>query len=142
VDLLTRSPIKVNRSFRDVVSDQPHLRYRYELSAAGLSDNQDAPGTFFVRRTSLYKYRSRFDGLKPTSKASLPLGVTGFSFEYETSGDVCVIHTTSTNTLHFCRPPLESGSRPMKTWSLPLPPKSGHFAIHPPLDLIVITDNV
>jgi hypothetical protein len=136
--LLTRSSIKVNRTFHDVVSDQPHLQHKCEPAAAGLLDY--APMTLFDRRTCLQKYRSRFDDLEPMN-SSLPLGATGFCCEYETSGDIYVIHVTSTNTLHFCRPPSSSGSRPMKTWSLPLPFEPDHFVIHPPLDLIVITDN-
>lgn len=142
VDLLTSPPIKVNRTFRDVVSDQPRLQYQYELAAAGLLEKPDASGTFFDRRTSLHKYRSRFDGLKPTSKSSLLLGTTEPCGGYGTSGDVCVIHEESTNALHFFRPPSASEGWPMETWSLPLEFEPEHFAIHPPLDLIVITDNV
>ena len=105
VDLLTRSPIKVDRTFHDVVADQPYLQYQCEFAATGLLDNPDAPRTFFDRRTGLHKYRSKFGGLKPTSKSSLPLGVAVYCCGYDTSGDVYVLHATSTNTLHFCRPP-------------------------------------
>ena len=136
-----RIPVKVNRSFRDVIANEPHLQYKCELLAAGLLENPGAHGTFFDRRSSLHAYHSRFDGLKPTGKSSLPLGATGFCWAHESSGDVHALHATSTDTLHFCRPPSASGSRPMKAWSLLLSFEPESFLIHPPLDLVVIADN-
>ena len=140
LNLLNRSSTKVNRTFHNVVSDQPHLQYKCELAAAGLLDNPNTPGSFFDRRTRLHKYRSRFDGLEPISKSSLPLGVSGFMCGYGTPGGIFVIHTPSQNTLHFCQPPSESESQPMKTWSSPLSFEVQGFAIYPPLDLIVLAD--
>ncbi|KAF9648107.1 hypothetical protein BDM02DRAFT_2353645 [Thelephora ganbajun] len=132
----------VNRAFRDVVSDQPHLQYRCELAAAGLLDNPDAPETLFKRRTNLRKYRSRFDDLRPVGRSSLSLGMTGFCRGCKNFGDVHVTHATVTDRLHFCRPPSASGSRPVKTWSVPLPFEPERFAIHPPSDLVVTADNM
>ena len=57
MNFLTRSLLKVYRTFHDMVSGQPHLRYKCELTAAGLLDNQNAPGTLFDRRTRLRTYR-------------------------------------------------------------------------------------
>lgn len=141
LNLLTMSS-KVDRTFRDAISSQPRLQYKCELAAAGLLDNPHAPGTLSDRRARLHKFRSRFDDLKPIGKSSLPLGATGFCCGYETSGDVYVIYATSRNTLHFCRPPSASGTRPMRTWSPELPFEPERFVIHSPLDLAVITDNV
>ena len=138
---LKRFPtIKVNHIFRDVVSTQPHLQYQCELAAAGLLDNPNARGTLFDRRTSLRAYRSRFDDLKPVGKSSLSLGVTGYCYAHQSSGDIYVAYTKSTSMLHFFRPPSVSGSRPMKTWCFPLTFQPGQFVIHRPLDLIVIPD--
>ena len=139
-NLLNGSPIKVNRTFHNVVSDQPHLQYKCELAAAGLLDNPNTSGTLFDRRARLHKYRSRFDSLEPISKSSLPLGVTGLTYGYDASGGVFVIHTPERSTLHFCQPPSVSESQPMKTWSLPLSFEVQQFAIYPPLDLIVLAD--
>ena len=132
--------MEVNCTFRDVVSYQPHLQYKCELAAAALLDNPNVPGTLFDRRTSLRKYRSAFSGLKPTDKSNSPLGQTGYYCGYQSSGNVFVIHTPSTNRLQFHRPPSASGSRPMEIWSFPLAFQPGNFAVHPPLDLIVVAD--
>ena len=139
---LTRPSTKVNRTFHDVVSEQQHLQYKCELAAAGLLDNPNAPGALFDRRKSSHKCRLRFDDLNPIGNSSLPLGETVFCYGCEVSGDIHAIYTPSANTFHFCRPPSVSDSRPMKTWSFPVPFEPEYFAIHPPLDLIVITDNV
>ena len=141
IDHLTRSPpVKVDRTFRGVVCSQPYLQYKCELAAAGLLDNPNAPGALFDRRTSLRLYRSRFDHITPTGKSSLPLGLAGHRYR-QGSGDVFVLRTPSTNALHFCRPPSASGSRPMKMWHFSLTFEPGHFAIHPPSDLIAVEDN-
>ena len=140
--VLNRPSIKVNRTFRDVVSGQPHLQYKCELTIAGLLDNPNAPGALFDRRRRLHKYRSRFDDLKPISTSSLSLGETGFCCGYETSGGVYVIYATSQNALHFHRPLSVSENRPMKSWSLPLPFEPEYWITHPPLDLLVLAANL
>jgi hypothetical protein len=139
VNILTKSPMKVNRTFRNVISSEPRLQYECELAAAGFLDNPNAPGTIFDRRRSLRSYLE----MKPVGKQSLPLGLTGFCYTPQRSGDVFVTYDPSRNTLHFCRPPSASGSRPTKTWSFPLnfDLQAGHFLIHFPLDLIVIAQN-
>ena len=125
-----------------MILDQPYLQYKCELVAAGLLDNPDAPGTLFDRRTLLHEYRSRFDGLKPTSKSNLPLGTTGFSCGCRASGEIYLINATAQNKLHICRPPSALGSRLMKTWSIMFPVGPESVVMHPPLDLIVTTDNL
>ena len=133
----TKSCIKVNRTFYDVISHHPQLQYKCELAAAGLSDNPDAPGAFFDRRTNLHKYRSRFDDLKPAKKSRLLLGPARFTCAYETYGDIYAMLNSSTQTVHFYRPPSTLGNRPMKTWSLTLPFNTRSFKIYPPSDLVV-----
>ncbi|KAF9791929.1 hypothetical protein BJ322DRAFT_3349 [Thelephora terrestris] len=130
----------VNRTFRDVISSDPRLQYECELAAAGFLDNPNAPGTIFDRRRSL---RSCLE-MKPVGKQSLSLGLTRLYYTPQRSGDVFVTYDTSRNTLHFCRPPSASGSRPTKTWSFPLnfDFQGGYFLIHFPFDLIVIADNL
>lgn len=136
--MLTKSFVKVNRTFYDVILHHPQLQYKCELAAAGLSDNPDAPGAFFDRRTNLHKYRSRFDNLKPARKSRLLLGPTGRACAYDTSGDIYAMLNSSTQTLHFYRLPSTLGNRPMKTWSVTLPFNTRSFKIYPPLDLVVL----
>jgi hypothetical protein len=140
MNILTRSPMKVNRIFCDVISSDPRLQYECELAAAGFLDNPNAPGTIDDRRRSLRSYLE----MKPVGKQSLPLGLTRFCHTPQRSGDVFVTYDTSRNTLHLCRPPSASGSRPTKTWSFPLnfDFQAGYFLIHYPFDLIVIADNL
>ena len=127
---------KVNRNFRYVISNHPHLQYKCGLAAAGLLDNLNAPATVFERRTSLRRYCSIFYDLQSAVRSNFHLGAVGDDWSCRASGNTFVLQIG--NCLHFYQPASALGSRSMKMWSFPLTFPAKAYTIHPKLDLIVI----